>query len=147
MKTNVVGKACKFNVCFRDQTFTGKAGAVLLREFVAQIGLPELIDAQLHLKQRQRGYKESENVLSFCWNAILGGSCLLDLNVLGSDAGLPELLGVWSLMAPTRAGGFLRQFMLGKLCDLQRINRLAQARVRCWQTSTCMTIDLDASLI
>lgn len=146
MKTNVVGKAYKFNVCFRDQTLTGKAGAVLLREFVAQIGLPELIDAELHLKQRERGYPESENVLSLCWNAILGGSCLLDLNVLRGDSGLPELLGVGSLMAPTTAGEFLRQFTLGKLCDLQRINRRAQERVRCWQTSTRVTIDLDASL-
>lgn len=146
MNTTVVGKAYKFNVCFRDQTLTGKAGVVLLREFVARIGLPELIDAELHLKQRERGYPESENVLSLCWNAILGGSCLLDLNVLRGDAGLPELLGVRSLMAPTTAGEFLRQFTLGKLCDLQRINRLASQRVRSWQTSTRVTIDLDASL-
>jgi len=146
VKTTVIGKAYKFNVCFRDQTLTGKAGAVLLREFVAQIGLPELIDAELDLKQRARGYPESENVLSLCWNAILGGSCLLDLNVLRGDTGLAELLGVRSLMAPTTAGEFLRQFTLGKLCDLRRINRLAAQRVRAWQTSDRVTIDLDASL-
>lgn len=146
MNATVIGKAYKFNVCFREQTLTGKAGVVLLREFVARIGLPELIDAELHLKQRARGYPESENVLSLCWNAILGGRCLLDLNVLRGDAGLPELLGVRSLMAPTTAGEFLRQFTLGKWCDLQRINRLAQERVRCRQTSTRVTIDLDASL-
>ena len=98
-------KTYKFNVCFRDQTLTGKAGEVLLREFVARIGLPELIDAELHLKQRERGDPESETVLSLCWNAILGGSFLLDLNVLRGDAGLRELLGVQSLMAPTTAGG------------------------------------------
>lgn len=146
MNTRVIGKAYKFNVCFRDQTFTGKAGAVLLREFVAHLGLPELIDAELQLKQRARGYPESENILSLCWNAILGGNCLLDLNVLRGDAGLPELLGVRSLLAPTTAGEFLRQFTLGKLGDLQRINRRAAQRVRPWQTSTRVTIDLDASL-
>jgi hypothetical protein len=84
--------------------------------------------------------------LSLCWNAILGGNCLLDLNVLRSDAGLPELLGVQSLLAPTTAGEFLRQFEIGQLCDLQRINRLARERIRPWQRSSRLTIDLDASL-
>ena len=99
----VVGKAYKFKVCFRDQTLTGKAGIVLLRDFVEQLGLPALIDAELQVKARERGYPESENVLSLCWNAILGGHCLLDLNVLRGDAGLPELLGVQALLAPTTA--------------------------------------------
>ncbi|MDQ3012834.1 MAG: hypothetical protein M3X11_19270 [Acidobacteriota bacterium] len=94
MNTTVLGKAFKFNVCFRDQTLTGKAGVVLLRDFVARIGLPELIDAELKVKARERGYPESESVLSLCWNAIVGGNCLLDLNVLRGDAGLAELLGV-----------------------------------------------------
>ncbi|MBL8166839.1 MAG: transposase [Acidobacteria bacterium] len=139
-------KTYKFNVCFRDQTLTGKAGEVLLREFVARIGLPELIDAELHLKQRERGDPESETVLSLCWNAILGGSFLLDLNVLRGDAGLRELLGVQSLMAPTTAGEFLRRFHIGSLDDLQRINRRAARCVRPWQTSAQVAIDLDALL-
>jgi len=146
VNTTVLGKAFNFNVCLRQITLTGRAGIVLVRDFVGKLGLPELIDAELHLKERERGYPESENVLSLCWNAILGGDCLLDLNVLRSDAGLPELLGVQSLLAPTTAGEFLRQFGIGDLCDLQRVLRQAAARVRPWQTSTRATIDLDASL-
>ncbi|MDQ3012833.1 MAG: transposase [Acidobacteriota bacterium] len=49
-------------------------------------------------------------------------------------------------MAPTTAGEFLRQFGIGAVSDLRRINRLAAERVRGWQTSTRVTIDLDASL-
>lgn len=146
MKTTVIGKAFKFQVCFRAPRLTARAGVVLLRDFVHQLGLPALIDAELVLKQRERGYPESETVLSLCWNAILGGNCLLDLEVLRGDAGLPELLGVQSLMAPTTAGELLRRFDLGKLGDLRRINRLAAERVRQWQTSDRLTIDLDASL-
>ncbi len=146
MNTTVIGKAYKFNICFRDQTLTGKAGVVLLRDFIGRLELPELIDDELKVKARQRGYPESENVLSLCWNAILGGNCLLDLDVLRSDAGLPELLGVKSLMAPTTAGEFLRQFTIGRLCDLRRVNRLAAQRLRQWQRSDRLTIDLDASL-
>lgn len=143
---NVIGKAFKFNICFSGQSLTGKAGVVLLRDFIDRLGLPKLIDDELDIKDRQRGYPESENVLSLCWNAILGGKSLLDLNVLRSDTGLPELLGVQSLMAPTTAGEFLRQFKMGDLWDLQRVNRLAAERVRQWQKSEQVTIDLDASL-
>jgi hypothetical protein len=142
----VIGKAFQFNICFRQQTLTGKAGVVLMRDFIQRLQLPELIDTELNVKARERGYPESENVLSLCWNAILGGNCLLDLDVLRGDAGLPELLGVTSIMAPTTAGEFLRHFNLGQLCDLRRLNRLAAQRVRSWQKSDRLTIDLDASL-
>jgi hypothetical protein len=143
---NVIGKAFGFNVCFSHQSLTGKAGVVLMRDFICRIGLPELIDAELNVKDRERGYPESENVLSLCWNSILGGNCLSDLNVLRGDAGLPELLDVKSILAPTTAGEFLRCFDIGNLCDLRRINRLAAERVRPWQKSDRLTIDLDASL-
>jgi hypothetical protein len=77
---------------------------------------------------------------------LLGGDCLLDLNVLRGDAGLPELLGVESILAPTTAGEFLRAFEIGDLSDLGRVNRLLAARVRPLQKSTRLTIDLDPSL-
>jgi hypothetical protein len=146
VKTTVIGKAYNFNVCFGAQTLTGNAGIVLMRDFVEKIWLPKLIDDNLNVKGRQRGYPESENVLSLCWNAILGGNCLLDLNVLRGDAGLPELLGVESIMAPTTAGEFLRCFKIGQIGDLRRINRLAAESVRSQQKSDRLTIDLDASL-
>src|SRR5205085_11292283 len=91
-------------------------------------------------------YPEAENILSLCWNSLLGGDCLLDLNVLRGDVGLPELLGVESILAPTTAGEFLRAFGMGDLIDLQRVNRLVAARVRPLQKSTRLTIDLDPSL-
>jgi Transposase DDE domain group 1 len=146
VNTTVVGKAYHFNICFRSQTLTGNAGIILMRDFIEKIRLGELIDSELNIKARERGYPESENVLSLCWNAILGGKCLLDLNVLRGDAGLPELLGVESVMAPTTAGEFLRAFSIGDLSDLRRINRLAAERVRPLQKSDRLTIDLDASL-
>lgn len=146
MKTTVLGKAFNFNVCFRDVTLTAHAGVVLLRDFVGKIGLPELLDAELQVKERERGYPESENILSLCWNAILGGDCLRDLDVLRGDPGSYELIGVESILAPTTAGEFLRQFQLGDLSDLRRVLRLAAERVRPWQQSDRVTIDLDPSL-
>lgn len=117
-----------------------------MRDFIERLGVPQVLDDNLHLKQRERGYPESENILSLCWNSLLGGTCLLDLDVLRSDPGLPELLGVASLLAPTTAGEFLRAFTLGDLCDLRRVHRLLAQRMRPQQKSTRVTIDLDASL-
>jgi hypothetical protein len=142
----VVGKAFKFNLCFRNDTLTAHAGIVLLRDFIEKLGVPQLLDQNIQVKARQRGYPESENILSLCWNSLLGGNCLLDLNVLRGDPGLPELLGVQSILAPTTAGEFLRAFQMGDLCDLQRVNRLLSERVRPLQNSTRLTIDLDPSL-
>lgn len=146
MNTTLLGKAFNFNVCFRDCTLTANAGLVLLRDFIARLGLPDLLDREINIKARQRGYPESEQILALCWNAILGGDCLRDLDVLRGDAGINELLGISSLMAPTTAGDFLRQFDLGDLSDLRRLNRLVAQRVRPLQTSTRVTLDLDASL-
>lgn len=146
MNTTVLGRACQFTICTRDERLTAHAGIVLLRDFVERLGVATVLDEHLHLKQRERGYPESENVLSLCWNSLLGGRCLLDLNVLRSDPGLPTLLGVAALLAPTTAGEFLRAFTLGDLWDLQRVLRLLAQRMRPHQTSTRVTIDLDASL-
>lgn len=146
MNTTIIGKAFKFNVCFREVTLTAHAGVVLLRDFVDRLGVPELIDAEVHVKERERGYPESENILNLCWNAILGGDCLSDLDVLRGDAGIGELIGVGSILAPTTAGEFLRQFTMGDLEDLRRVLRLTAERVRPQQTSDRVTVDLDPSL-
>jgi len=146
VNTNVAGKAYKFNIVFRDVTLTAHAGIVLMRDFIGKLGVSELIDTNVFVKARERGYPESENILSLCWNAILGGDCLLDLNVLRGDPGLTELLGVESVMAPTTAGEFLRKFTIGKINDLQRALRQASQQVRPLQKSDHVTIDLDASL-
>ena len=146
MNTTILGKAGQFTICARRDQLTAHAGIVLLRDFMARLGVAELLVDNLHLKQRERGYPESENILSLCWNSLLGGSCLLDLDVLRGDPGLPSLLGVQSIMAPTTAGEFLRAFTFGDLWDLQRVNRALAQRMRPSQKSTRVTIDLDASL-
>lgn len=146
MNTNILGRASKFNICFRETTLTAHAGIVLLKDFVERIELPKLIDRELCLKDRERGYPESENILALCWNLILGGDSLRDLNVLRGDAGLCELLGVESVLAPTSAGEFLRQFDTGQLMAFERVQRLVAERVRPLQTSTTVTMDLDSSI-
>lgn len=144
--TKVIGKAGKFNICFRDITLASHAGIVLLKEMVDRFGVAELIDCEMGVKQRERGYKESESILSLCWNLILGGEHLSDLDVLRGDPGTQALLGLESVIAPTTAGEFLRKFSIGDICDLRRLLRLTAGRIRPHQPSDTCTLDLDASI-
>lgn len=146
MNKTVIGKVYKFNVSFRPVTMTAHAGIVLLRDFIERLGLVDLIDERVVVKKRERGYRESENILSLCWNAIVGGSCLRDLDVLRGDEGIPQLLGVESVMAPTTAGEFLRDFTDRDLKALQSVYRILSERARQYQKKGRVTLDLDASL-
>lgn len=141
-----LGRAAKFQIVTRDGTLTAHAGAVLLQDFIARLDVAAVLNEHLHLKARQRGYSEAERALALCWNMILGGDCLRDLDVLRGDPGLHELLGVESLLAPTSAGEYLRQFEMGDLQSLHTVLRELSARMRPHQTSTRVTFDLDASL-
>lgn len=146
MNTTVLGRASKFNVCLREMSLTAHAGIVLLQDFVERIELPQLLDSELALKARQRGYPQSENILSLCWNLILGGDSLRDLNVLRGDAGLCELLGVESVLAPTTAGELLRRFSIREIHALERVLNLIAQRVRPQQQAESVTMDLDSSI-
>lgn len=142
----VVGKVGKFNICFRKVQLTSQAGVVLLHDFAQQLGVARLLDDELAVKVRERGYPESEAVGSLVYNTILGGTCLSDLEVLRGDPGTQELMGVGTVLAPTTAGEFLRKFDIGAVHDLQRVNLRLQERVRPQQTATSCTIDLDSSI-
>lgn len=89
---SIVGQAGHFNICFRDITLSSHAGLVLLQEFVERLGVAKILDGELHVKQRERGYSDSHSVLSLSHNLTVGGSCLLDLQVLRGDPGTRQLL-------------------------------------------------------
>jgi hypothetical protein len=125
---------------------TAHSGAALLQDFIERIRLPQLIDSQLSLKQRARGYPESQNLLALCWNLILGGDSLRDLNVLRGDAGLCELLGVNAVLAPSSAGELLRKFTTREIVALEGVLRAVAQRVRPRQRARQLTMDLDSSV-
>ena len=142
----VVGKVGKFNLGFRPGQLTSHAGTVLLHDFAPRLGVEEVLDEELHVKTRARGYGESEAVGGLTYNLILGGEHLSDLEVLRGDPGTQELLGAEAILAPTTAGEFLRKFDIGDVHDLQRVQVRVQERVRPHQQSTTCTIDLDSRL-
>jgi len=144
-RQKVVGKVGKFNICFRAEQLTSHAGTVLLQDFAQRLGLERLLDEDLSVKARERGYREGQAIGSLVYNLILGGAHLSDLEVLRGDRGTQELLAADAILAPTTAGEFLRKFDLGDVYDLQRVHQRLQERVRPHQRATTCTIDLDSS--
>jgi hypothetical protein len=142
----VLGKVGKFNICFRPERLTSHAGTVLLHDFAQRLGVEGLLDEELRVKTRERGYGESEAMSGLLYNLILGGEHLSDLEVLRGDPGTQELLAAAAILAPTTAGEFLRKFDIGDVRDLQRVHLRLQARVRPHQRATTCTIDLDSSI-
>jgi len=136
----------KFNICFRPEQLTSHAGTVLLHDFVKRLGMEKLLDEELHVKTRERGYGESEAIKGLVYNMILGGEHLSDLEVLRGDSGTQALLNAEGILAPTTAGEFLRKFDIGDVHDLQRVHLRLQERVRPHQQSSTCTMDLDSSI-
>jgi Transposase DDE domain group 1 len=143
---SVIGKVGKFKVCFRDEQLTSHAGVVLVHELATRLGVEQIVDEELQVKQRERGYTEGKAIGALVHNLLLGGECLSDLDVLRGDPGTQELLAQEAILAPRTAREFLQKFDLGDIGDLQRVNQRLQQRVRPQQASRTCTIDLDSSI-
>ena len=61
-RQKVVGKVGKFNICFRPEQLTSHAGTVLLHDFAQRLGVEEVLDEELHVKTRERGYGEGQAI-------------------------------------------------------------------------------------
>jgi len=142
----VIGKAANFNIAFRNLTVSSHSGAVLLKDFCDRLGVEEILDSEVEVKQRDRGFSDSEALMGMVFNLILGGDCLSDLNVVRGDEGTLKLLGVTSLIAPSTAGEHLRKFSIGKKCDLLRALFMIAQKVRPLQKGDTCTIDMDSSI-
>src|SRR5712692_12009144 len=83
----VVGKVGKFNLCFRDEQLTSQAGTVLLHDCAQRLGVARLLDEELKVKVRERGYRQGQGSRGLLDNLILGGEHLSDLEVLRGTRG------------------------------------------------------------
>src|SRR5215813_3017019 len=145
-RQKVVGKVGKFNICFRQEQLTSHAGTVMLQDFAQRLGVEQVLDEELQVKGRERGYSEGQAIRGLVYNLIVGGAHLSDLDVLRGDPGTQELLEAETILAPTTAGEFLRKFDIGDVHDLQRVHLRLQQRVGVHQQATSCTLDLDSSI-
>ena len=144
--SKTIGKVGGFNICFRKEALTSHAGIVLVQEMCERLEIGQLIDQELRVKQRERGYSDSEHVLAICWNLITGGSCLSDIEALRGDPGTQILLGLKAMPAAWTIAEFLRKFRIDAICDLRRLLRRVALLLRPRQKVLVWTLDLDASI-
>src|SRR5437879_5856463 len=86
-KVRISPAAPKVELSTTSRQITAHTGAVLLRATADAIGLGPAIDAELHLKARDRGLSEAESVLGMTEALALGAKCLDDLDVARGGPG------------------------------------------------------------
>lgn len=88
---------------------TAHAGVPLVIELFRRVGVAQVVNEQVRIKQRQRGLTAAQLVetLMALWAA--GGDCCQDLQTLRTDAALSTLLG-YELPAVTTMRDFLEGF-------------------------------------
>lgn len=130
-----------------DETLVSFGGGILLDEFISRLGLAQLIDQQVKVKARERGYKESEAILGLAASMITGGECLDDLFILREEKGFGAVWSQGDIPHPTTMGDFLRRFSLGHIRQLESV--ITECFRRVYGTSgktAALTLDIDSTL-
>ena len=100
---------------------TSLAGLPLGLETLRALGLPRVIRAHVHIRERQSGYTEAEKIEALVLLLAAGGDCLDDIAVLQADGGLGR-----PLERPLPSADTLRQFLYA--CHDDRVIPAAQAQ-------------------
>ncbi len=143
---------------------TGRAGVPLVIELFRQLGVAQVIDTQVPVKQRQRGLRPAQLVESLMALWVSGGDRCQDLSTLREDQALATLLG-YPLPAATTVRDFLEAFHVEggplwaagpqamiplespALAGLGQANRALVAGVQRAAPESTATLDVDATLV
>jgi hypothetical protein len=130
-----------------DNTLVSYGGGILIDEFIRKLSLPQIIDNTVKVKERERGYKESEAILALVVSMITGGECLDDLFVLREEEGFKNIWRHGDIPHPTTMGDFLRRFNLGHIRQLEGVNAQTFHKVYlAAEKMFAITLDIDSSL-
>lgn len=92
-----------------DETASPHAGLLATSRALRSLKLPDLIAANLSLKQRQRGFTEGQFVETVVLLQTVGGDCPEDIKLLAGDACLERGLG-YAIPKVTAVRAFLDRF-------------------------------------
>ncbi len=142
-------KVKNFNLGSLKKTkVTASSGLILIMSFAKEIGLfDELEKTFSRLKKRRRGYSVSEKILSFVEMLIKGGRRLNDIDILSSDPGLLDILGMDKFPKANTLGDLARRFRrrdINQLADI--VMKLCSNTIR-YRGLREIVIDIDSSLI
>jgi hypothetical protein len=153
-----------FEAAPEPMDLTAHAGLALVSETMLALGLDELVQRQLCVRRRRRGYAEFDKLHAIVLIQAAGGDCVEDVRVLARDPGLRRLLRrPWP--SPDALHDFLAAFhdeaQMGqrpaegawipaegaRLQALAEVNRQVIHRAVGGQPCGPATIDLDATVI
>lgn len=97
------------------EPLTTYTGLSLFYATAELLWIPWISDEFVHVRQRERGYPESEHILALSANAFMGGDYLEDLEALREDIAIGGAIGRIKIPDPTTAGDFCRRFTLGHI--------------------------------
>ncbi len=106
-------------------------GIASMHRLVTKLGLPEQIDARLHLLKVHLPYHESDHVLNLAYNVMCGGTRLEDIERLRHDTAYMNALGTELIPDPTTAGDFCRRFSEADVITLMEC--VNAVRPQLWQ--------------
>jgi hypothetical protein len=127
----------------------GMGGIGALHLLARQTGLIDAIDRNLHLLKMHLPYHESDHVINIAYNALCGGTCLEDMELLRNDEGYLDALRAERIPDPTTAGDFCRRFGAADIEALQDAFNAVRLGVWSQQPASffdCATIDVDGTL-
>jgi len=148
------------------------AGVLATSRVFRSLGVPDLIAANLQLRQRQRGFDEAQMIESLVLLQTVGGDCPEDIRLLAQDLCLERGLG-YRPPKVTAVRGFLERFHDEELAALRPpreqqksfivpssgpvrglqnvqagvVRRIAQRYAQAGQAQRIATIDQDATII
>lgn len=129
-----------------SQKLTSHSGLYLVEQFVKRLGVREELDECIRAKQRERGYDESQSILSLAYSMIAGGDCLDDVDQLRHDETLLQLLGEEQSPHSTTEGDFLRRFTLGHIRQFEKSLGRLEKKVYEKDVLSKVTLDMDSSV-
>ena len=123
-------KNIHYEMSSRDRAIAA-GGIGAMQQMAQRLGLAKAIDERLHLLKVHLPYQESDHVLTLAFNALAGGRCIEDLELLGYSEGFLDALGAQRIPDPTTAGDFCRRFTPMDVDTLQDV--LNGVRPKVWQ--------------
>jgi hypothetical protein len=92
-----------------EEATSSHAGLLAISRVYRSLGLPGLIEANLSLRKRERGFSEAQIIETICLLQTVGGECPDDMRLLIGDECLERGLG-YSLPKTTAVREFLELF-------------------------------------
>ena len=127
-----------------EEPLTVHTGLSLLYAMAEALEIPRILDQHIHVKERERGYPESEHILALAANAFIGGDFMDDLEALREDVAIQKAIGRKDIPDPTTAADFCRRFTLGHILQFNRAMAEIHERVYHLRPKiTAWTIDTD----